>query len=62
IAWSSRSSCRACSNATGALTLPEPLYPLYYLFRPLRLLKKYSSAGWEEAAEVKVGLRAAADG
>lgn len=24
------------------LTLPRPLYPLYYLFRPFRLLKKYS--------------------
>ena len=27
-----------------ALTLPAALYPLYYLFRPLRLLKKYSAS------------------
>lgn len=28
-----------------ALTLPAALYPLYYLFRPLRLLKKYAASG-----------------
>jgi hypothetical protein len=28
-----------------ALTLPAALYPLYYLFRPLRLLKKYGASG-----------------
>ena len=27
-----------------ALTLPAALYPLYYLFRPLRLLKKYGAS------------------
>jgi hypothetical protein len=27
------------------LALPGALYPLYYLFRPLRLLKKYSANG-----------------
>ncbi len=28
-----------------ALTLPAALHPLYYLFRPLRLLKKYGASG-----------------
>jgi hypothetical protein len=28
-----------------ALTLPAALYPLYYLFRPLRLLTKYGTSG-----------------
>jgi Uncharacterised nucleotidyltransferase len=28
-----------------SLTLPAALYPLYYLFRPLRLLKKYGASG-----------------
>src|SRR5258706_4414626 len=28
-----------------ALTLPAALYPFYYLFRPLRLLKKYVASG-----------------
>jgi hypothetical protein len=27
------------------LTLPAALYPLYYLFRPLRLLRKYGTSG-----------------
>ena len=36
-----------------ALTLPAPLYPLYYLFRVFRLLKKYSGARLGKAAGAK---------
>jgi hypothetical protein len=43
------------------ITLPALLYPLYYLFRPLRLLGKYSSSRLGSSDSVKVGLRAAAD-
>jgi hypothetical protein len=43
------------------ITLPALLYPLYYLFRPLRLLGKYSSSRLEGSDSVKVELRAAAD-
>jgi hypothetical protein len=40
-----------------ALTLPAALYPLYYLFRPLRLLKEYgaSRAGKNRTPEVLPG-------
>jgi hypothetical protein len=37
-----------------ALTLPAALYPLYYLFRPLRLLKEYGASGVSKNASPEV--------
>ena len=38
------------------LTLPDALYPLYYLFRPLRLLKKYGASSMGRAGSPEVDI------